>query len=54
MGIIVKINDATIISDSTIEDTDLADAMMGIAVRGWASRFFADHPEVTKIEVEKT
>ena len=52
MGIQVKINDALIIANSTIEDTDVEDAQLGLEARAWFLRMIGAHPSITKIELE--
>jgi len=54
MTIQVKVNDETVISDSTIEDTDLEDAIIGIEARNWWIAFKRKHPSITKVEIEQT
>jgi len=54
MVLVIKINDNAVISNNTIEDTDLDDALVGVEVRSWWLDFVARHPSVTKIEVEQT
>jgi len=54
MGVEIKINGATVIQDSTIENTDLDDARLGLEIRAWFVRIVAANPNVTSIYCEKT
>ena len=54
MVLVIKVNGSTVISNNTIEDTDVSDAVIGMEVRAWWLDFVARHPSVMHVEVEET
>jgi len=54
VGTIIRVNGATVIQDSVIQDTDVGDARLGLEILAWFLRIIAANPSVTKIYMEKT
>ena len=52
MTILIKVNEATLLENSTLETTDEADAALSFEIKRWFLGFLQNHPEVTKVECE--
>ena len=48
----IKINGATMLTDSTFADTDLEDVQMTLEIKAFWDDFLLRHSAVTSIEVE--